>query len=93
MGLVGNVQPRWKPFNYAVACKFKPAYHRFILSTIFFNIIPLIYFALALYLLKKPDNCLTTLLDYFKLSFQCFLPSFAMFSFYRFLDVHNRMAA
>jgi hypothetical protein len=83
-GLVGNVQPRWKPFNYAVASIFRPAFYRFFISTFFFNILPFFYFGLALWRLSFVENCLNHMIDYLNLVAQGFLPAFALFSFYHF---------
>ena len=72
-----NVLPRWKPFQYPLICK-KQVFWRIILSHIFFNFIPLIFFCLVFSRLQKVNIEGSMFMPLIGI-----VPAFAIFGFYR----------
>src|SRR6266566_2485410 len=86
LGTIANVQPRWKAFNWPLLSLMPYGHrgfiwHRLLLSVAFFNVAPILFFALALYTLKGDSVCTNHTVS--SLVFHGIVPAFAAFSFYR----------
>ena len=84
-GFLGSVVNRWKPFNFPLI--FLPIVRRrILLSFMFFNIIPIFYFSSIIYLLCNYTGyiCFYGYWSTFSAVIMGIIPSFGIFSFYRF---------
>ncbi len=84
-GMIANVQPRWKAFDWPNFCSGSKTRARILLSLYFLNIAPIFFFVASLIALDttlwRSDTCYP-----FPKAFMTFfsvLPAFAVFGFYR----------
>jgi hypothetical protein len=77
-GLIANVQPRWKAFQYPLFLKLTVATRRVVLAFCLMNLAPVVYFGITLWIIgfRNPTNL-------FGLVIQGVLPAFGMFGLYR----------
>jgi hypothetical protein len=86
-GIVSNVMPRWKPFNYALCFRqgYRLATVRLVVAFILLNILPWLACAFVLFVLRTeadmPKNW--TRDQYFALVIRAMLPGLMPFGFYR----------
>jgi hypothetical protein len=88
-GAIFSVSARWKAFNFgAIFDKgVKNVTKRIVLAKLIFNILPILYFILVLYLLSlKDDLCpqqKECLVDFSTMVLSGIIPAFGIFGFYR----------
>jgi len=78
-GTMVTALPRWKPFQWPLFLRFRPATWRVLLSVVTFNIIPLVYVAMMIDILSQS----TVKLSGCQLVLRGVVPAFAAFGFYR----------
>jgi len=83
-GATANVQPRWKAFQWPLV-HLPRIRRRVLLSVFFFNVLPLLFFGLALWVLRGPatDSADWTVWQGTKLILRGVIPAIAVFGFYR----------
>lgn len=77
-GLIANVQPRWKAFQWPLVFRLKVVFKRVLLAFFVMNILPVVYFGLTLWVIN--NHPVAGLIG---LVFQGVLPAFGMFGLYR----------
>jgi hypothetical protein len=84
-GTSSNAWPRWKPFHWTLFFELRPARNRVILSVIFLNLCPIIYFAAVIAWLGRsaPAAGYLSGTEYFREAFRGISPGLAVFGFYR----------
>ncbi len=84
-GFIGNVQPRWKAFQLPFIFKVSQELCRLLLSMVLLNLVPIIYFGWALWLLRGPVTPWESWSPWtiVGLVFYGVLPAFAALGFYR----------
>lgn len=82
-GAVANVQPRWKAFQLPMV-HFPRVRTRVLLSFLFLNLLPLVFFGYTLWMLQGPatSNMEWTVWKSAKLILRGVIPAFAIFGFY-----------
>lgn len=82
-GAIFGVLPRWKPFQWPLFLFYCKVACRVILSCIFFNIIPLWFFILAMSFLSDRHQSCVDPMSYFYFTWHAVVPSFVLLGFYR----------
>jgi len=84
-GLVANVQPRWKAFQWPLIFDLKQARYRVALSFMLLNICPVVFFGLIIWFLSGPKLVDSSWTGKIAFRFVCrgVIPAFAAFGFYR----------
>lgn len=84
-GLIGNVQPRWKPFQLPLFFDLRWARRRALFAIVIFNVLPLATLILVLYLLNESSDVQRSwrLIEFTAFVGRSVLPAFAVFGFYR----------
>lgn len=84
-GLVANVQPRWKAFQWPFffSSDFPNVKWRVLLSCFWLNIVPVLYFLTVVHWLHSGSLSEKTDADAVSLVIYGVIPSFAIFGFYR----------
>src|SRR5438270_8581356 len=84
-GTVGNVQGRWKMFQWPLL-HFPHVVARLVLSMLLLNVCPIVFFAIAFFLLRHtPTNAPShwTFVATLRQTVAGVIPAFAIFGFYR----------
>jgi hypothetical protein len=80
-GVIANVQPRWKAFQFPLM--FKPELNvvrrRVLLAILFLNVLPIVYFGVVLHFITSPEEA-----NSIRLVLRGVLPAFGVFGWYRF---------